>query len=213
MDNKTNKKTSTVRPMIITPIVFVLIVLIVALPLSIKAFGIMKGRVHSMRETLSVSYGDISASDEYFNECVKDSAELSPDALSVADKVGTIRCNNAAIDCDIYYGINRVSKRSGAGLSTKCGFFGEGGQIHIDANASEYFKALENVKKGDVFTVEIPSGEYVYTVKEITTAEEYSGKVKGEYLLLTTDVSHEAFAHQDKNRLMVVATLGEEVTD
>ena len=212
-DNKTNKKKSTVRPMIITPIVFVLIFVILALPLSVKAFGIAKNKVHGMRETLHITYGDIDVSDDYYNECVNDSLEMSHDALEVADKIGTLKCNNAAVECDIYYGINRVSKRYGAGLSTKTGFFGEGSQIHIDGNVADSFKALSNVEIGDTFTVNIPGGEYVYTVREITVAGEYSGKLKGEYLLLTTDVSSDAFSHQDKKRLMIAATLGEEVTD
>jgi hypothetical protein len=56
--------------------------------------------------------------------------------------------------------------------------------------------------------VQTPNGEYQYVVKDILVDTEYTGNLKGEYLLLTTDASHEAFSHQNKYKLMVAATPG-----
>lgn len=209
-DKHSTKKRATVRPIIITPIVFVLIALIVVVPVFIKGFYVLQGKVHEAQKTLTLTYSDVSVDDSYFNECAEEGVAQTRDALKLCDKLGTIECNNAAVGCDIYYGINRVSKRSGAGLSGNGGLFGEGKQIHIDGDASTYFKALYNVEKGDVFTVYTPDGEYQYTVKEILKTAEYSGKINGEYLLITTDISRDAFAHQNKERYTIVATLGAE---
>ena len=209
--DKNTKKRATIRPLIITPIVFVLIFLVVAAPVFFKGYSVVKNGVHDAQKTLRISFSDIDVSDKYFSECQKDGTDITREGLSVCDKLATIECNNAAVGCDVYYGINRVSKRYGAGLSTKSGLFGEDKQIHIDGDTSTVFKALKNVKKGDVFTVKTPAGEYQYTVREITKGTEYTGKIKGEYLLLTTQDSGDAFAQQTKQKLMVVATLGGEV--
>lgn len=209
-NNKSTKKRATVRPMIITPLVFVLIALIFALPVLLKAYSVLKDRVYQAQETLSISIADYQPDDTYFNECRKEGTAQTAQGLKAADKVAEIECNNAAVICDVYYGINRASKRNGAGVSVKSKLFGGGGQIHIDGDSSGAFKALSNVEKGDVFTVTTSSGEYQYTVKEVVTAKEYSGKVNGEYLLITTDASHDVFAHQNKDNLIVVATLGAE---
>ena len=209
-DKHSTKKRATVRPIIITPIVFVLIALIVVLPLFLKGFGILQDKVHTAQHTLTMTYSDIAVDDTYFKECQKEGVAQTRDALKLCDKLGTIECNNAAIGCDVYYGINRVSRRSGVGLSGKGGLFGEGKQIHIDGDASTYFKALYHVEKGDVFTVYTADGEYPYTVREIVKTAEYKGNISGEYLLLTTAESRDAFAHQNKERYTVVATLGTE---
>ena len=196
--------------MIITPIVFVLIVMIVAVPVSLKAFGVLKAKVYEMQPVLCVTQSDYAPDSAYFDECKKDGIPQVKEALKIADKVGELECDNAAVGCDLYYGINRVSKRDGAGVSAEGALFGSGGEIHIDGDASGSFKALKNVEIGDVFTVTAPDGEYQYTVKTITVGSEFDGKVKGEYLLLSTDSDSAVFAHQNKNKLFVVATLGTE---
>ncbi|MBR3150193.1 MAG: hypothetical protein IKF64_08480 [Eubacterium sp.] len=208
-EKKQQKKRATIRPLIITPIVFVLISMIVIAPTFSKVFGIMKNEVHDAQKTLKIDYNDISVDDEYFKACQKDGTEITRDGLNVCDKVATIECNNAAVGCDVYYGINRVSKRSGAGLSVKQGLFGEGKQIHVDGDVLTVFKALKYVNKGDVFTVKTATEEIQYTVTEITKGEEYGGNAQGEYLLLTTQSSTDAFEYQNKQKLMVVAELGE----
>lgn len=196
--------------MIITPIVFVLIAMIVAVPVFLKLFGVLTDTVHKAQATMALSIADYQPDDTYFNECKKEGTAQTAEGLKIADKVAEIECDNAAVGCDVYYGINRASKRAGAGLSVKSKLFGGGGQIHIDGDSSSCFKALSNVKKGDVFTVKTAEAEYKYTVKEIVTAQEYTGKVNGEYLLITTESSHDLFAHQSKEKLMVVATFGAE---
>ena len=210
-DKHSTKKRATVRPIIFTPMVFVLIALIVLVPLFVKGFGILQDKVHAAQKTLPLTYSDLAVDDAYFNECVKEGTAQTKDALQLCEKVGTLTCDNAAVGCDIYYGINRVSKRSGAALSTKSALFGNGGKILIDGDASTCFKALYHVEKGDVFTVNAADGEYQYTVTEILTAEEYTGKPSDEFLVITTDASRDAFAHQKKARYTVVATLGTEV--
>ncbi len=207
------KKRPTVIPLILTPVIFVAIAAVLVMPMAFKAFGTAKDTVHQMQNVLHEEIGDIAASDAYFEECRKEGIPQSKDALQVADKVGTLSCNNAAVNCDVFYGINRVSRRCGAGLSAKSGFFGEGGAVHIDGDASASFKALRHVKKGDVFTVQTADGEYVYTVQDVQVCREYAKKVKGEYLLLTTAASDAAFAAQNPEKLTVVATLGEEAEE
>ena len=194
--------------MIITPLVFALIAIILALPVLLKGYSVLTDRVHQIQPVLTATIGDYQPDKTYFNECKKEGIAQTADGLKIGDKVGEIECNNAAVGCDIYYGINRVSKRDGAGLSVESKLFGGGGQIHIDGDSSGAFKALANVEAGDVFTVKTADSEYQYTVKKIMTAQEFTGKVKDEYLLITTEASHDVFAHQNKDKLMIVATLG-----
>ena len=219
MENNTSKsktkKRATVRPMIITPIVFVLIAMIIAAPVSIKGFQLLTYEVHDIQHTLSKREEDYQPDDTYFNECLKEGTPQTVDGLKYADKVAEIECNNAAISCDVYYGYNSVSLPNSACLSTddNSKLFGEGGRLHIDGNTSSEFKALENVEKGDVFTVKTTGGEYQYTVKDIQILDmkkDTYPKVKGEHLLITTQASHDVFAHQNMRELVVVATLGAE---
>ena len=185
---------------------FVLISLIVFAPMFFKGYSSLKSKVHDMQSVLAMSSADISVSDDYFKKCAEDTMPVNKQALSAGYKVAEIECDNAAIGCNVYYGINRVSKRSGAAMSSDSAMFGDGGCVIIDGDASTYFKALENVEKGDVFTVTTPNEVYTYTVKQIMTAEKYDKK-KGDCLVLSTDGSHKAFAHQNAEKLYVVAML------
>ncbi|MBQ7202525.1 MAG: hypothetical protein IJS03_00755 [Eubacterium sp.] len=213
MDNNNKhktKKNNTLAQLFVAPFVFVLIALVVIVPMFIGGFSFAKTYVNKARESFTMSYGDLVPNDKVYAKHLKKGEKIDKKELEVAGKVGELSCDNAAIGCDVYYGINRASKRYGVAASAKSGLFGDGGEIRIDGDVSSEFKALKNVKKGDVFTVNAPEGEYKYTVVDVTTAQEYTKKLSGEYLLLSTEVSSDAFAHQAGQRLFVAATIGAE---
>ena len=199
--------------MIITPVVFVLIAIVIALPASVKGYHLLTYKVHEIRSTLNNYSYDCKPDDTYYNECLKEGVAQTAEGLKTADKVAEIECNNAAISCDVYYGYNYVSRRNGACVSAEDKLFGEGGRVHLDGDASAEFKALSNVEKGDVFTVRTTGGEYQYTVTDVQTLDmnyQIYPKVKGEHLLITSQASRDVFAHQSMQELVVVATLGAE---
>jgi LPXTG-site transpeptidase (sortase) family protein len=158
--------------------------------------------VHTAQQTLTIDYNDISASDDY-SGVVGESAE-KPKSIS---KFGVITCENAGLNADAYYGINRVSLRDGAGVKSNSSLPGDDGEVAVYGYASTAFKALQYVEIGDVITFETSWGVYQYQVTDIVTSSKAPKSNAGQSLVLASSKNSKAFADFSDEKLFVLADL------
>ncbi len=201
---KSHKKHRTVLPYFSTPIIYVLISLIAIVPVCFVLMNVAVATVHSAQKTLTPDFCDITASSEY-NPSAKTSGATEIPKLSAAKKIGKIICDDAGLNADVYYGLNRVSLRNGAGLNTKAALPGQGKAVQIFGYSSTSFKALKNVDKGDTVSFETEWGTYAYSVTDVSALNS-APTVSDNEIVLASD-SGEAFSYQNGKMLYVTARL------
>ena len=192
-EKRKSKKHRTVMPYITTPAVFVLISLIAVIPLCLAMLGVSVKYVHKAQSVFTPSISDFAAFDGDYKPSDKTKGSVSVTEPRGFGKTGEIRCDSAGLSVPVYYGSNRVNYRSGAGMSTADSLPGTGGAVIVKANAAGGFKALYNVKTGDVITFETTWGVYKYKVYDIGLNADTNGK-KGENLYLITAPDKSAFS-------------------
>ncbi|MFR5876086.1 MAG: sortase domain-bontaining protein [Eubacterium sp.] len=200
---KHRKNHFAVLPYILTPLVFVLISLIVVVPVGFRVMNMAVDTVHKAQETLTMDYNDVQANNNYSKSRTKDEP-YRPDSVS---KFGEIICKSAGLNADAYYGINRVSLRNGVGISSQASLPGEDGVINAYGYASTCFKALKNVRVGDIITFETSWGMYYYEVTDVLISDRAPTLNTEQGLLLATAESSKAFSCFDGKKLYVVAKL------
>lgn len=174
-------------PYISTPIVFVLISFVVVVPM---LFGIMHfaiNAVHIAQQSLTIGYNDVEIGDDGDNE------------LDVCEYVGTLSCGEAGLNTDVYYGINRVSLRNGAGMSKKS-VLGE--SVKLSGYSSGAFRALYNLREGDVISFSVNDDKRLYQITDIVLSK--NADVNGDLILCTTK-DNSAFSYYDDDMLYVIA--------
>lgn len=186
-----------------TPLVFVLISMIVIAPMCFGGMKFAINTVHSAQKVLARDYNDVEAKLDYEPSIVENGTVEVPE-LSTSQKFGVITCDNAGLYCDVLYGINRVSLRNGVALDTSGGFCGTGKSVEVYGYASTSFKALPNVKVGDVICFETLWGKYTYKVKEKSVLKKAPDSSKGEQLILATEKDKNAFSAFESEKLYVV---------
>lgn len=67
-------------------------------------------------------------------------------------------------DIPLWFGDTKKMLRNGACMSIKSSFCGQGGRTVVSAHVNSFFKELEDVKLGDIVTVETAYGTYRYEV-------------------------------------------------
>lgn len=203
-EKKNNKKHYTVRPYITTPLVFVLIALLVVAPM---CFGLLHYAVNTVHKAQTVyirSVADISLKDESYQPANDTEGTVKLPAIYVGNKIAQLTCEEAGINCSVYYGNNRVARREAAGLSTQHQLMGESGTVLIGGDTAGAFRNLETVKKGDTVVLRSNWGTFTYRVtgrKVLAEEPESEGK---ELLLLTTQKDKDAFADFSKEKLYVI---------
>lgn len=203
--NKKHKKKKAVLPFITTPLIFVLISLIIILPLFIGFTGFAVRAVHTAQKTLTADYYDKSVSTQRY-----DSNQINfDDYIGACEKVGVLSCESAGIKTDVFYGINRVSLRNGAAVSTESSFPGKGGEIDVAGYASTAFKGLKNVGEGDSISFETNSGIYRYKVTSASVSDGFEKPSIGEFIVLSTSSDINAFSSQNKKKRYVVAVFSD----
>lgn len=202
--SRRHKKRYVVLPYIIIPIVFVLLSLIVIAPVSKALMNKAVDTVHKSQETLTIDYNDLKAEDSNFKASEETSGAVSLPKLVSSEKIGVITCENAGLNTSVYYGLNRVSLRSGAAVSAKSSLFGEGKGVHVYGYSSTAFKSLYHLEVDDEITVSSRWGRYIYKVvscENLTSAPKTDENV----LILSTSKDNKAFSDFDDEKYYVVA--------
>ena len=200
--HSSRKKERGVVPYIVTPVIYVAISLIVILP----AFGMFTNysvsAVHEFQEKLPADYNDIKISTQRFDD---NSLVYENELIGLCEKVGTIKCENAGIESEVYYGINRVSLRNGVGVSTESTFNDAASSFHMAGYATQAFKGLCNVREGDKIVFETNDKIYEYTVVSNTEGTQpESGYSSG--MILSCEKNSKAFsAFSDEKRYVVAS--------
>lgn len=184
------------------PLIFVLVSLLIVVPSGKFLFGKAVQTVHKAQEGLTISYNDLKATDASVEFTEDDGIVIEPPIA--AQRLGTLKCETAGLNAELYYGINRVSLRGGAGVKSGASLFGMDGQISVYGYASTAFKALKNVKIGDIISVEASWGKYEYSVEDIQLSES-APKLDNNVLVLSSDADDGAFSGQSKMKRFVVA--------
>lgn len=189
----------SVLPYILTPVIFVLISLIVIVPVSVHMMNIAIDTVHKAQETLSIDFNDIKANNNY--------SASDSDRPTGVSKFGIITCENAGLNADAYYGMNRVSLRNGAGVSSESSLPGDKGTVNVYGYTSTAFKALKYVETGDVITFETGWGVYRYEVKDVLTSDSAPESNAEQSLILASAENSKAFSSFNDEKLYILAEL------
>lgn len=161
---KRHRKKSLFSTYIINIIIFVLAALALTAVLLLSINKTAVDFVHKVESKFSVSVCDIKISDTYNQMSVDENPD--PGELKYGEKFANITCENIGLNCDIYYGSNRVSRRSGAGFSADTAFFGNGKVSELGGYMQTYFSSLAYIEAGDVIKITSPYGDYSYKVSD-----------------------------------------------
>ena len=198
---KIKKKDRGLLPFITTPIIFVLISLVVILPMFIAFTDFAVDKVHEAQQSLVMDYYDKEISTERFDNKTLD-YEAS---IGACEKVGVIKCEDAGIEADVFYGINRVSLRNGAGISSKSTFSGYSSQLTVAGYSTRAFKGLNNVSEGDKIIFETTEKIYEYTVIS-NSVTNTPARLYGGNIVLCSDENSKAFSAFNSEKRYVVAS-------
>ncbi len=205
-NTKKHKKHNIVRQYFTTPVIFVLISLVAAVPLALVMLHFSVIAVHKAQNNYVAKVADYTVSAENYTPSDVKSGEVAVPELYGFSKLGDLSCDKAGLNTAVYYGNNRASFREGAGLSTDKKIPGEGGAVVVSANSTGAFRALYNVKNGDIITFVTSWGVYKYKVFDVSVGT-VNPSVKEETLYLSTAASKSAFSVYDSGKYIVSAHL------
>lgn len=143
---------------------YILSFLIIALAVFIAAILIamkpVTEQVNKIENRLNMQVRDIVVNDSHYPS----NENISED--NFGDKIGNVTIENRGLNCDIYYGANRVSMRYGAGFLSEDNDFDSGKVSVIMGYDETYFSSLKHTVKDDIVTVTTNNGEYRYRVTD-----------------------------------------------
>jgi sortase (surface protein transpeptidase) len=203
-EKRKHKKHHTVRPYFTVSLCFVLISLIVALPLSIALMHYSVQTVHKAQGIYVRQIGDIELNDKAYKPDTQSEGSIALPKTHAGDKVAVLTSEAAGINCAVYFGQNRISRREGVGLSAEHSLMGREGIALIRGNVSGAFRSLDRLEKGDTVTLLSNWGSFTYKVKDITVSKEIPSDEAGETLVLATQRDKDAFAIYSEEFLTVI---------
>lgn len=190
-NKKHHKKHRVVLPYIKTPIIYVLISMIIAVPVMLGLMYYAVNTVHKAQDVLVKDYYDVEVVDD----------NNPNDQIELCECFGTLSCKDVGLNTAVYYGINRVSMRDGVGMSTSSAL-----EEHIDIAGypSGAFRALYDIEIGDTIELDSVAGDMFYEVVDISV-KEVNTPVDGSTLVLCTAKDTSPFSFYDNERLFVTA--------
>lgn len=207
-NDKKDRKRYPIIDYIVKPMLFLLISMVIVLPLCFYMLNIAVDTVHTLQGSLTATLADIEVDDDF-------DKTKAPSELGVSAYLGTIKSDDVALDCKVYNGINRLSLRHGAALSTEHGTPGSGKSICVFGYATTCFDSLHKLKVGDKVTFSAYWGTFDYMVKDVSLSDTMT-ETDGECLILCTDGSKKPFACKSDKALYITAVPvdenGKEVT-
>ncbi len=167
-----------------TPLIYILVLLIVAIPVGKYALNYAVNVVHEIQQTLTIGFYDYEV----------DSSEI----------IAQITCEEKGLECDLYRGISRQHLLVGASLSTEGGNLGETKQ-NIWGYYNVAFTALKNVEVGDVITISTTADNFNYCVFKVEVSDSLSEE---EYdVVFATHQNNGAFSNFGDKIIYVYANL------
>lgn len=144
--------------------------------------------------------------------------EEQPETIQASDVVkpkygeiyGKITCEEIQLEAEILFGDNDTLLKSGVGQYIGSFLPGYGRQILLTGHNTTYFRALENVKKGDILVVSTSYGRYQYEVTETKVVSKgeptpYDIQQEEEKLILCTEYPFGLFAGDKEDSFYVCA--------
>lgn len=195
-----HRKHYAVLPYILTPIIFVLISLLIALPVGKVLMNYAVNTVHKAQAELTMDFNDIQPN-RAENE---NNTSLDSISIQAGQKLGSILCDTAGVHTDVYCGLNRVSLREGAALKTDASLPGSGRTVKIAGYRTTALKNIDFIKKGDIITFETTWGSFAYKVYAIKVQTESTEK-EGD-LVIGTAVDTKPFSSYEDKQLYVYAS-------
>lgn len=154
------------REYFIKTICFLAVFLVITVAAVFAAIKPVTAYVHEIESRYAMADRDIVLrEDTYKPLSLESDSELS---VSYGDKIANISSDDFALNCSVFYGSNRVSMRSGVGLSGETELFGRGGTSLLCGYAEGALSSLEYAKVGDIVSVVTNYGEYNYKVNNIS---------------------------------------------
>lgn len=188
---------------IIVPLAFALAVLIILIPVFIKADKLAESYIAVVREKTANSSSVIAFNDdEYIASDVTEGTVKPEKEFEKGNKIGTLICENAGVNSDVYYGCDVRIFNRGAGLNTDYGLFGENKPVYLEGLKSEAFKNFDNIAAGDIIEIKT-----VYGVFEYRASDESVEASKADLVLCSYD-SSKPFADVKKNYICAYKIAG-----
>ncbi|MCC8072770.1 MAG: sortase [Clostridiales bacterium] len=163
-----HSKGRVVSVYVVDSIIFILIALVVVIGVLVAVMPIGTEYVNKAEAAASMQIRDIVLSDELVTF---ENNEPNIDAVEYGDLVAKITCEDTGVNCNVYYGANRVSQRDGAGMHSSSDLPASGGTTVIFGYDSTYFSAVKYMQKGDTVTLTTSYGSYEYTVSKTKTVD------------------------------------------
>lgn len=158
-----------------TVVIFVCVELIIVVGAIIGVNKIACNAVHKLEAAMPKSVMDLQINPNQDTYVSLDSKELDYGSF-VAD----IIVEKRGIEAPVYYGLNRVSLRYGAGVSIdeNANAFGDNANTFIAAYDETYFKSLKYVESGDKVNVKTADKTIIYKVVDVFVGDEGDSRVK-----------------------------------
>lgn len=153
---------------IIVPLVFTAVMLVLLIPAAAAADKAADKYIAQLTSSFADGNNDIVTVDE--NPYVPDYTDSGDVELtenfSAGDRIGTLVCENAGVNSDIYYGSGVQIFTRGAGLNSEYSLFGGNGSVLLEGFGSSGLKNFENISVGDIIRVTTVYGTFEYSVTD-----------------------------------------------
>ena len=193
-------------PYFTTPAIYVLISLLIVIPMCVILLNLSVKFVHKAQPSFAFSISDIELKDEAFKADGTNSGTVKRPSPAAGDKIAELSCEEAGFKCNVYYGANRVSLRSGAGMYTDI-LAGDTGVCRIAGERASAFSAVGNIKEGDKLRLVTNWGSFVYSVSKISTGAEPPEETMPQSLLLITESGDKAFSAFNEENTYILADI------
>lgn len=172
--NNQNKKSShksknSVLPYIVFPIIFSLIASVVLLPVVFRLNSTAKSYIGKAESVFAAGSYDVVVSDDKFTPSDVRSGTVTLDRyFEQGELIGSVICESAGLNTDLYYGNSNASLRNGAAVSADV-LPGQDSVSYIQGYSTGAFKALKNIKVKDIINMKTSYGIYEYRVNDVRT--------------------------------------------
>lgn len=162
--DKKNKNTALLY--IIVPAVFVAVMLVLLIPAFVIVDKAADKYILQLTSEFSIGSNNIiTVDDEPYVPDYTDSGDVTlNDSFSPGDRIGTLVCENAGVNSNVFYGSGVQIFSRGAGVNSDYSLFGESGSVLLEGFASSGFKNFENISVGDIIHITTVYGTFEYSV-------------------------------------------------
>lgn len=155
-----SKRKNIIKDYFLDNIVFLFILIVITIAVIFAAIKPVTELVHRAEAASPMEVKDVDIKDSF------DITSYDPEKTEYGDCVANITCEDIGLNTYVFFGLNRVSMRKGAGLHGKGSFFTEKGLAIAAGYDETYFAALKYIEQGDIITVSTADGTTSYKVSD-----------------------------------------------